>query len=115
MDNGETEIVAMKTRYFAMFGILLLPVVMICAGVHAQDQEEGSTVDLESITCRTLFKLDSQEKDNLVIFMHGFLSGKLDETLLDVPELTEVTDQIIDHCIDNPDETLLSAYERFRS
>ena len=76
--------------------------------------DNGSIINLASLTCREMLQMPGAEEENTLIFMHGFMSGKNNELLLDVPALSDVTEQVRNYCIDNPDETLLSAFERHR-
>ena len=43
------------------------------------------------------------------------MSGKKSEMIFDGPALTEVTEKVLDHCIDNPSDTLLATFEELRS
>ena len=84
---------------------------------YAQDassQTDGPIIDLGSMTCRELLQMPGEEEENTLIFLHGFMSGKNNELMLDVQALTAVTDQVRNYCIDNPEEGLLSAFERYR-
>ena len=85
--------------------------------VHAQDrpmQDDTSTVELKTLACRRLLKLNDSEKEAAIMFLHGYISGKKSELTVDVPALSEVSDKVIDHCIDNPNDVLLSVFEQYR-
>lgn len=84
--------------------------------IHPASAQEPSSVemavttDLETLTCRELFKMDNDGRDFTIVFFHGVLSGKNDEMLFDADRLAEATDDIVDHCIDNPDAALLATF-----
>ncbi len=71
-------------------------------------------IDLQTMTCREVLKSDGEDRDNLMIFMHGYFSGKKGETTVDAPVLADVTNQILDTCIDSPNQTLISVFETSR-
>ena len=85
--------------------------------VRAQDrpiEDETSTVELKTIACRRLLKLNDSEKEAAIMFLHGYISGKKRELIVNVPALSEISDKVIDHCIDNPNDFLLSVFEQYR-
>ena len=76
--------------------------------------DDGSIIDLTSMDCRELLQMSGEEEDNTLIFMHGYMSGKNSDLTVNVPALSDVTEQVRGYCIDNPDATLLSTFDRFR-
>jgi len=75
--------------------------------------QEPVTVEIEKVTCRDLLLMFDDQEATLVFF-HGFLSGKKGEMLYKDQELTDATDKILEHCVDNPAESVLSVFEKFR-
>ena len=71
-------------------------------------------LELQTMTCREVLKSDGEDRDNLMIFMHGYFSGKQGGTTIDAPVLADVTNQILDTCIDSPNQTLISVFEASR-
>lgn len=69
---------------------------------------------LTAMTCRQLLKSSGDERTNSLIFMHGYISGKKGETQIDAPALTNITEQAIDTCIDNPDRSAFEVLEEVR-
>lgn len=76
--------------------------------------EESDLIDLAALTCRDFLKTAGEEQANLMIFMHGYMSGVSETTTVDGPALAIASDNIIDGCIDSPDETLFSMFEANR-
>ena len=78
-------------------------------------QDDNSMIELKSLACRRLLKLNDSEKEAAIMFFHGYISGQKSELTVDVPALSKISDQVIDHCIDNPNDSLLSLFEQYRS
>ena len=80
----------------------------------APEAEELEVVDLTVVTCKDLLRADGEERDNLLVFMHGYMNGKAGDATINAPVLAEATDKIIDTCISTPDKTLITAFEESR-
>ncbi|MGD1865778.1 MAG: HdeA/HdeB family chaperone [Phormidesmis sp.] len=72
------------------------------------------TVDLATLTCREFLKTPGDEQANLMIFMHGYMSGVSETTTVDGPALANASNSIVDGCIDDPEGTLFSQFEANR-
>jgi len=104
--------------------VAILGFLVISAAVPAFSQEApkviqeapkaGVVVDLKTQDCRTLLKMSGTERDFTLVFYHGFMNGMKNDTIFNGPELSEATDQIIDHCIDNPNDGLLKVFQAKR-
>jgi HdeA/HdeB family len=86
----------------------------LLAGSASYAQDDDFRMNIDEISCRDMLKMENGERDFTLIFMHGFMSGKQDAIKFDGPKLTEATEAILDACIDNPSEPLLSVFERVR-
>ena len=69
---------------------------------------------IDEVTCREILKMSGDEQDFTVVFFHGFISGKENAITFDASAFSGATDRILDHCISNPDDSLLSAFEKVR-
>ncbi|MEL6493255.1 MAG: HdeA/HdeB family chaperone [Cyanobacteria bacterium J06621_3] len=76
--------------------------------------EAADAVDLATLTCREFLKTPGDEQANLMIFMHGYMSGVAGSTTIDGPALANASDSIVDGCIDDPEGTLFSQFEANR-
>lgn len=95
--------------------LAILPVFWLLPPSQAQEvSETDSTINLESITCRSLIEMDDEGKNITLIFFHGLITGRRDEMIFDSEALSQTTEQIVDHCIDNPEDLLISAFEEYR-
>uniref|UniRef100_B8HR08 Uncharacterized protein n=1 Tax=Cyanothece sp. (strain PCC 7425 / ATCC 29141) TaxID=395961 RepID=B8HR08_CYAP4 len=71
-------------------------------------------ITLTEINCREFLKMDSDEQDLMLTFLHGFINGKTNQTTIDVPKLTQASDAIVDYCISNPQTILISVVDQIR-
>ena len=103
-----------KNAFVIASALAILPLNSAFAEEEKTDETPGVQYQIDKTTCRELLQMSGDSRDFSVIFMQGFMSGKKNELLFDAPTLTAATDVAIDHCIDNPDSTLLSAFEKAR-
>ena len=82
-------------------------------GQNSSQPENASNINLETIACRDLVKLGDSDQEATMAYMHGFLSGKNNKLTVDVVKLGEVSEKAFDHCIDNPNDSLLSVFEQY--
>jgi hypothetical protein len=93
--------------------ISAMTVSLSAFGAAAQD-EEGVVLDIQTIDCRAMLKMDNEEQEFTLIYFHGFKSGQEGEMMFNGPELRAATNEIMDWCIDNPSETLIKAFQEKR-
>ncbi len=67
-------------------------------------------VDLKTLDCRTFLKLDSEHRNDVIMFYHGYVSGQKNETVVNVDMLAQATDKVMDYCIDKPADTLMKSF-----
>ncbi len=108
------------------FGLLVVSAITVSSFVtlaQAQpelpDTEKGApaaedAIDLQAMTCREFLKTDSEESENIAIFLHGYMSGVAGARTVNGPELAIASDRIVDDCIDNPEAALFSTFEANR-
>ena len=73
-------------------------------------QEAKPVIDLTTLDCRTLLKLDGDQRQNVIMFYHGYISGQKSEKVANVDNLAQATDKIVDQCIDHPADPLMTAF-----
>lgn len=81
----------------------------------AQNATADGMMQIDAFTCRDLLIRSGDEREFVIIFMHGYMSGRMSEMTFDAPALTLATDAVIDGCISDPDASLLSVFESARS
>jgi len=106
-------IASIKTRLpilMAITAIGLLPTL----GQAAEPAPAPSDAGIDQLDCRTLLRLGGDERAYTLLYFHGFVSGKNNQTRLEVQEMAMATDQVVEHCIDHPKENLLPVFEKYR-
>jgi hypothetical protein len=107
------EVITMHRKVLFILGVIAVTAVANTAPSFAE--EKGKTVvDIGTVDCRRLLKMSGDERDFTLTFYHGFMSGMKQEMVFDAPALSRATDQVIDHCIDNPNDTLLEVFKAKR-
>ena len=87
---------------------------LVAYGQNESKQDNDSKIDIETVACRNLLKESDSDQEATISFFHGFISGKNDESTVDVLELADISEKVFDHCVDNPDDSLLSIFEEYQ-
>jgi hypothetical protein len=105
----------MMRRIFVFVVMLGMVGITYATGAFAEDApQKWTVVDLNTQDCRTFLKMTGYERDITVAFYHGVVTGMKKETTVNIPALAEVTDKVMDHCIDNPKDVLLKVFQDLR-
>jgi hypothetical protein len=92
---------------------LALGAAIFATGALAQEAD-NIVLQMEEFTCRDMLVRSGFERDFTIAYMHGYMSGKLNETTFDANKLTLATDAVLDFCISNPDASIMAAFEKAR-
>ncbi len=57
-------------------------------------------------------RLSGSERENTLALAHGYRLGKMNTTTYEIEVLSDLTDRFIDHCLDNPNDKALAAFEK---
>ena len=68
--------------------------------------------DLKEFACKDVMRLSGSERENSLAFVHGYRLGKMNTTQYEIEALAAITDKFIDHCLDNPNDNALAAFEK---
>lgn len=84
--------------------------------IYGQDNTTPNSysVDFSKIDCSTLLKMDGDERDYTVIFFQGFMSGRNNNMIVDESVFAKATDNVIDYCVNHPEDTVISVFEKYR-
>ena len=96
---------------------LLCPLVtiLVLSGISVvKAQEPQDEIDVTTIDCRTLLQMDGDDQDSTILFFHGLMTAKNNESVILVDKLGEATDNVVNYCIDNPNDTLLNTFTKYR-
>jgi len=83
--------------------------------VKPEARQKLPTVNLAQMTCRSVLKMPAEDRAFTIVFFHGYMSGKNNETMLNAEQLATTTDKIADACIDNPAMPVIEVFRQFRS
>jgi len=73
---------------------------------------EAEVVDMNSYLCKDLMRMDSEERRITLGVLHGYVLGKKGATSFVSDDLSKLSDQYIEYCLDNPQEKALPAFEK---
>jgi hypothetical protein len=86
----------------------------LSAPAISQSTPAMATVDLATLDCRTFLQMEGDNRNNTVLFLHGYVSGQAKQTRIELGPVAEATDRIINQCIDKPSDNLLAVFTRNR-
>lgn len=81
---------------------------------QSETTENDASIDVTQTTCRDMLLASGDEEENILIFFHGYMTGKKNETVINVDAFRDVSETILSDCIDNPDATLIAVFESKR-
>ena len=99
-------------KYLSIFMSAIVAVCLISEIALSQEEEE---IELTSLSCRDLLKMNGDEEDFTLVFFHGYMSGKNNDASFDPIDFAKATDNVRDYCISNPQESVISVFEKYRS
>lgn len=104
------------TTPFRRSGLIVLAALALQSGVALAQPAAPAPRDagIDQLECRTLLRLGGDERAYTLLYYHGFVSGRMNQTSLDPQVMAEATDRIVDHCIDHPGDKLLPVFEKQR-
>ena len=75
-------------------------------------EEPSTKKDLNEYLCKDVMRLSGSEREASLALVHGYRLGKMGTTQFDVEALSDLTDRFIDHCLDNPNDKALEAFQK---
>src|SRR5262245_3631455 len=93
-----------------MLGSLLARAAATDAPATADAEPVPTSVDLSKFDCRTLLHMEGQDRDQAMIFLHGYVSAQKGQMTIDFAPLADATDKIVDFCIDHPSAIALTVF-----
>lgn len=82
------------------------------ASALAADPPSKNARDLRDNTCKDVMRLSGQDRDVALALAHGYVLGKKGTTKYEIDRLAQITDNFVDHCLDNPKDNALAAFEK---
>jgi hypothetical protein len=78
--------------------------------------EEGKpnedAIDIMKMTCKHLMSGDDRDREVGVAFFHGYLAGKNNNQVVDLPKASALSSAVRDYCLSNPTSTVMDAFEK---
>lgn len=78
----------------------------------AADPPSQNARDLKSNTCKDVMRLNGQDRDVALALAHGYVLGRKGTTKYEIDRLSQITENFIDYCLDNPKANALEAFEK---
>lgn len=99
----------MKTK-FCVPTILL---TLLSMTIPASRIEALERLDLTTVSCKDMLLMEGDQRDSTIVFFHGMMIGKNGSTVLDAQTLSNTTDKVLEHCVNNPQDKLISVFEKY--
>jgi hypothetical protein len=96
----------------AIFALPLVSMAATAAEEAAAAAEKEVEVELGSYLCKDILRMSGDERSIALGLMHGYVLGKKSATSYMISELSKVTDDFIEFCLDNPGSKALESFEK---
>jgi hypothetical protein len=84
----------------------------VLGGAAIAAEEPSSQKDLSAFLCKDVMRLSGSERENALALVHGYRLGKMGTTQYQIEALADLTARFIDHCLNNPNDKALEAFEK---
>ena len=68
------------------------------------------TIDITTLTCKELMAGNDDDREAGISYVHGYVAGKNDNTMINLGATGAHTDRFRDVCLTNPTITVIDAY-----
>ena len=93
----------------ALVGSLSITGMALAQSPKNDEKTPGKSVDLNSFVCKDLMRTSGDDRDMGLALLQGYFLGKKGLTTYQAEKVREITDQLIEYCLDNPTSKLLEA------
>jgi len=104
-----------NTHMFRLQQVLLVTVTagtLFLSGANAYAEEASGSIDLNGYACKDVMRLSGNDRDIALGLLHGYVLGEKNKTSFITEELTKITDNYLDYCLDHPMENALQAFQK---
>jgi len=95
--------------------LALLLVIGVALTIVPVSAEEGkvneNTIDIGKLTCKEMMGGNDTDREIVVAFFHGFMAGKKNVQVIDLPKASAISDWVKDYCLSNPTSTVMDAFK----
>ncbi len=86
--------------------------VFVSAAVYAQTDNAELDNNLDNLMCKDVMIMAGIDRDTTIAFMHGYLTRKRGEILVDVDRIEGSTAIFLEDCIDMPTAKAMEILEK---
>lgn len=92
----------------------LIPAVLVALPMlHAPaGAAEGTVVDMSAYLCKDVMRMSSDERAVTMGVLHGYRLGKQGATSFVSEELSKVSTEFVEYCLDNPHEPAMASFDK---
>jgi len=98
----------MKQFRVMVLSVCLAAPFFLCFAASAQDAPES--VDLNALVCKDIMRLTGEDRSIALAALHGFALGKKGQTQYVASDLSRISDEYTEYCLDHPQEKALEAF-----
>ena len=73
---------------------------------------EGEAVDMTEYSCKDIMRMSDHERAVAVAVLHGYRLGKRGETSFVSNALAKMSNDFVEHCLDNPHDKAMASFEK---
>jgi acid stress chaperone HdeB len=89
-----------------------LPIGILLLLTQAQEPPGGKAIHLAEITCKTFVEEMRPEEHRIIIaWLQGYYLPEHDPPVIDVDKLSSDSAKLREHCLNNPEDDLITAAE----
>ena len=93
--------------------LLVIGVALAALPVWAEEGKLiGNTLGINKMTCKQLMSGNDIEREVGIAFFHGYMAGKKDRQIIDLPAASVLSDKVRDYCLSNPTGTVMEAFKK---
>lgn len=87
--------------------LIALPLLHAPAGAA-----ESEVIDITSYLCKDVMRMHYDDRAITLGVLHGYMLGKKNATRFVADDLSKVSDQFIEYCLDHPNEKAMASFEK---
>jgi hypothetical protein len=73
---------------------------------------EDDVIHINDYLCKDIMRMSDEDRAVSLAVLHGYRLGKKGATSFVSGELSKVSDEFVEYCLDNPQEQALASFEK---
>jgi hypothetical protein len=95
-----------------LIGIAALSIGTLLSLTQAEEpKQDHKAIHLAEVTCRTFTELTQQEQGIIMAWLQGYYLPEQEPAVIDVEKLLSDRAKLTEHCINEPEDDLITAAE----